>query len=318
VSSQPDVAGGGGHVVDEIGDFVTGRLSADRVAQVERHLESCPACAADFAWAVAFHARGRLDASDVDTEASSHVGPDRIALLSEGAPVERGEREHLAKCDACRHEIDLLRSLAEPDAMKPSVRQATPARATVPRPRRGRWREWSVGLVAVAAALVLLLHPWRDDLDAVRALSRVEALPVRVPRSVPEAGAFDTLRQRGLEAYARGDYASARHPLVEAAKLRPEDAEVQLYLGSCLLLEKNPDAAREALARALATAPPGELVSETSRWLLANALLALGRPAEAVPELRTLTDAGGPHAGAAADLLEELDRLGVLPVEDRP
>lgn len=336
----PHGPGGVRHAVDDVADYLAGRCDAGRAEEIRAHLRGCPTCAADFAWAAAFRATSGPQAV--------HLTPDRIAELSAAAATSAPhEQAHLVACADCARELSLLRSLAVPPevsaAMRPEPAAASPApshrstagtapsvsarvdraprrRATIQRPPlwRPTWR-WAPALLAAAAVVVLLLRPWQpEDLAALRGFAQLQALPVELDRGAPPEAGFAEFRMRGLEAYQGGDYASATTLLTEADRLRPEDPEVLLYLGSCALLrglaadavtvlERASSAARHASGPA-GGAPPA-LAAEIG-WQLAQAHLVRGDRKAAEATLRELAAWSGPRGQAVDELLARVRGAG--------
>ena len=160
-------------------------------------------------------------------------------------------------------------------------------------------------MAAAAVVLTLILVPRGADVDYA-GLARVEPLPVRVTRSVPEAGSFEEIRLLGLDAYAAGDFAAAREYLLRAVELEPDNGEMLLYLGSTELLEGQVEAAIDHLEKARERSPDGAVKDEAA-WQLANAALLDGRPEDAVRVLEKIGEFDGRRAEDARALLDSLN-----------
>jgi hypothetical protein len=291
VSSRPETPSPD-HVVDLVADYVLGRLASDQASRVREHLRQCAGCAADYQWAAAFRAE------------AIHPTAERAVALAEGEPPTASEEDHLAQCADCRREIDVVGELELPAPMP----RAVPA----PRRRlRPRWQGWSLGALATAAVVLVLLQPWsgRVDLEAVRGLSQHRALPVQVPRSAPEATEFDSFRILGLEAYANAQWNEAIDALTTALALRDTD-ELRLYRGSARWLAGNDGGAEQDLAAVIRRDTTSPL-AEAARWQLANLHLERGSTASALPLLRDVAENGRRFKGAADQLLRRLSDLGV-------
>jgi Flp pilus assembly protein TadD len=139
----------------------------------------------------------------------------------------------------------------------------------------------------------------------VRGLAVVEPLPVRVSRSVPEAGSFEAHREAGLERYSSGDYGTATHELALALEIRPDDGEVELYLGSAELLSGNLAEARTRL-RAASEHAARPRIREEALWQLANLELAADHAAEASRLLERVIGLEGQRQAAARALVDSL------------
>jgi len=150
--------------------------------------------------------------------------------------------------------------------------------------------------------VVFLVGPWRDATDLAQ-FAVMEAMPVRVPRGGEAESAFDQARRAGLRAYSEGIWSTAAAQLRIAAREEPT-AEIQLYLGSALLLDGDAEGAARALEDAITTDDP--LLRGEARWQLANAYLTLEDAEGARGQLELLAKDGDTRATAATSLLERL------------
>jgi tetratricopeptide (TPR) repeat protein len=284
------------HVTPEIADFLHRRLPADRMAEVQRHVEACAACAAEMAFAERFQ-------QQAIAEDAVHLHPDRVIALAAAPTPSASEQRHLDACDSCRGELEwALRRPGEPSR---ALGDADHARAGWA--RRFSPKLWIPGVaVAAAVALLLIVRPGEKDHGIEpAALAHIAPLPVLISRSPVEPGSFQAVRLRGFELYRDADYEAARAQLNQALALKPDDAEMLLYLGSSELLLGRTDRAVELLQRGVAQATPPAL-GEELHWQLANALLASGAIDDARSELRHVVDAGRRHQGEATRLLEQV------------
>jgi hypothetical protein len=241
-------------------------------------------------------------------DAGAAPDPADVAALAEGrlAPDEaRAVRAALARCDDGPEM--LLAALTAARDLAGDVERAVPAAPPRPVPavasqRRPLARDPRTWLVAAAAAAVILLVLWPDRDGAPRelgAVARIEALAVNAVRGDASA------RERGLEAYARADFAAAIAALSAATAADGGDGEAWLYLGSALLLESRaPDAAPALEAAAAAAKGP---FAEEARWQLAQARLALADGDAARAQLERIASGDGHRAPDARDQLGELD-----------
>jgi len=283
------------HVHLEIADYLAGRLPDDRRRRFEDHMRRCESCSAEVRWAAEFR-------EEALRQGLRHLDPSREIEIATGhEPATDAERAHLDLCPTCRAELDWAREHAA-DEDEAAEEDEPPA----PRSRRIPWG----GFAAAAAAVLILALVWltvpRPDRSVVD-LARPEPLPVRTVRSAPEPGSFEALRLDGLDAYAAGEYAVAREALRRAVELRPEQAEVRLYLGSAALLLGEPEAAVAELDRAAGLAESPALRDEAT-WQAGQAALASDRPDEAARRLRSLAEGEGRRAAEARGLLETLER----------
>jgi hypothetical protein len=294
------------HISDVIADYLEDRLDSERRRAFEAHVKECAQCADDFRWAREF-----VDAATL--QGLRHVPAERIIEIADGRGEVRTdvEERHFETCAACRKEIAWAREAAERETVT-RVEAGEIERGADPQARsRGLWRwRWPLipgaGVLAAAAALLLLfVLPGRDD-HGLRELALIEPIPVRITRGPVDPGGFEESRVRGLEAYQAGDYAGAREALRRAAELEGSDAEVALYLGSVELLLGDTGKAVELFERSAATAP-SDVVRDEAYWQLANAELARGRAREATAILEDLSGRQGPRRSNAATLLSSLE-----------
>lgn len=281
------------HIGDRIPDYFENRLLAASRLEVEAHIAACNACAADFEWARALQA-------DIEAGHLRHVSSQRALELA-GAPPTPEEETHLRACLECREAAEWAVKLQRlPDESElashasPLVRIQTRARRTVDHLR--------------ALAVRMQLAP---DPEKFSQLARIEPLPVLLPRS--ETGnEFDEAWIRGIEAYRAHDFFRATSSLGRAAELAPSKPEVVLYLGSAQLLLGLFDVAIQTLTAAVDLASSGSTdeqpsaLAEEARWQLANARLAHGDAAAAIPLLEGISVDQGTHADEAVSLLERI------------
>lgn len=274
------------HVDLEIADIVTDRLSESREREIAAHLDECDVCAAGLAWA-----RGLRD--EALRQGLRHLMPMRVVELA-GDPPAASEVEygHLKHCTECRDELEWARRVREEDVA--SISAAA---------RSFRWI-WLAGATA-AIVLLLIFLPRQRDADYSR-IARVEPLPVRISRAVPEPGSFEESRLLALESYAAGEYTAAQGHFEAAAELDPDNAEVQLYLGSTLMLTGELDAAANHLNLARDLSGDSRVGDEAS-WQLANLMLIRGRRTDALGILRELQTGGGHRSEDARKMIESLD-----------
>jgi hypothetical protein len=272
-----------GHVVDEIADYLEGRLAPHRLAEVEEHLGTCADCAADFAF-------GRELRDEAARQGLRHLAAERfVELGSTAAPTPTdAEAQHLDRCEMCRAELSWMRGL-------PAEEEARRARVVPLFRRRAAW------LLLAAAIAGLALWPRGGGRDLSR-FARLEPIPVRLTRGDAN-DSFERERLLGLERYSNADWAGARESLSAALRARPASEEIRLYLGSAELLDGDVDAAVGRL-RGLVdeAADPG--IRAEARWQLANALLAAKQTQEeAMKLLEAVAAAPGRRAGPARELL---------------
>jgi anti-sigma factor RsiW len=281
-----------GHVHLELADYLAGRLSDERRRQFEKHVRSCESCAAEARWAAEFR-------EEALRQGLRHLDPQReIAIASDPTAASHAERSHLDRCQACRTELEWMRAHPDDEADDEEEEPSTPRRA-------GRPWAWAAAAAAIVVlGLLWVRQPWNGA--DIAQLARIEPLPVRISRSAPEAGSFQQWRLSGLDAYAAGDYASARDALGRAAQLRPDDAETRLYFGSSALLDGDLETAAAELRLAAALAEDAPALRDEAMWQAANVALAGGRPEEAERLLRDLSAELGPRADDARRLLAVL------------
>jgi tetratricopeptide (TPR) repeat protein len=219
---------------------------------------------------------------------------------AQGDAVHRYVAGTLAPAEVEAFEIHLL----DCEACQGAVREGAAVRAGL---RAGPGRRfpvlgWSVPLAA-AAALVWLVWPASDPL---RRLGRVDAVPTfegLAVRADPDSAA--RLADRGMAAYAAGDFGEAARLLGSAAALDPSPA-IRFFLGISRLRTGEPDSALAALA--LALEPPDNPYAGEARFYRAKAWLALGEADSALAQLAAVPAgaAVAPRAAGLADSVREV------------
>jgi Putative zinc-finger/Tetratricopeptide repeat len=277
------------HVVDEVVEYLEGRLSPERRAEADAHLSECEECAADYAFA-----RESRDAAV--REGRRHLTPERIVELAEdGAPAPtEDEARHLQRCERCSAEVSWMRST-------PPVVDALGGKV-VPVP--GARRPWTAFLLLAASLAAIVLWQSGGGDRHLDRLARLEPLPVHLTREAP-TDPFEQDRLRGLQRYSESDWDGARQALARALAARPDREELRLYLASAALLGGDTAAAIRGLRSLVASADPR--IREEADWQLANALLLTGDAEEAISLLEDMTGGTGRHAADAAELLGRID-----------
>jgi hypothetical protein len=295
------------HVTLELADYLAGRLDPERQEAMARHIQTCPECAAEVAFA------SRFVESAIE-QGLAHLRADRVVRIAdEPGSATAAERSHLEACAACRAEVEWAGKAPAGSAELPG--SGTVAGAGKRRVFRLRPRIWIPAAAALAAVLAIVIlrmdaPPLRDP-AALAGLISAEPLPVRINRSIIPADSFEVARLRGLEAYAEGDHAAARDRFAEALTLRPGDPEVLLYAGSSALLEGDAAVAAPLLEAGLARAGTGAEAAplrEELAWQLADARLEMGDGATARSHLEELARQGGRHAEEARRIVARLPR----------
>lgn len=291
------------HVGELLADYLADRLPDEQAASVESHLATCEECVEDLHFTRSLRARAVEQGEGDAILASVHLLERRIAELSDrGMSPTRHEQRHLEVCERCSNELGVLASVPLPDEVVSTldVGRAPTREESTPWMTRAFGR-WSWGILAAAAAVVFLVGPWRDATDLGQ-FAVVEAMPVRVPRGGEAETSFEQARRAGLQAYSDGVWSTAAAQLRIAAR-EDATAEVQLYLGSALLLDGDAESAIGPLESALSTDDP--LLREEARWQLANAFLSVGDADGARAQLETLAAEGAGRAAQAEALLEQ-------------
>jgi hypothetical protein len=296
------------HIVDQIADYLEGRLAPDATRAFESHLEECEACAADVEFARAFQT-GAVE------QGLMHIRPGRIVALADDPSVTTEiEERHLMDCSSCRSELEWVRTSSASDVADGGGSPAGRDSGLHPtRDRKSRWafsRGWGLGLVTAAVAVLAVLLMLPDgtvDPERARGLARIEPIPVNITRSPVSPGSFEEARLIGLESYRDGDYGRAAERLDEAVDLRPDAAELYLYLGSAAMLDNDYEPATRYLQTCIERAGNDALRDE-AMWQLANAYLAGGDVNSARTTLQRIRDAGGARAGDSTRLLTRLSK----------
>jgi len=277
-----------GHMIDEIADYLEGRLDMTQTRDIESHLAECADCADAVRFAREFRSRA-------EEQGLAHLRTDRIVEIAAGpGSATTVERRHLDGCESCRVELEWVRS--RPGERSPAAGTHSGMKLLVP-----------AAALAIAAVLCLVFLPPSKPHRAVAiaALATVEPLPVRITRDVPEQGSFEEARLALLEAYRDGNWAAADAAADRALDLRPDEPEVLLYRGSARLLSGRPAEAAEDFARGAAGAGPAPLREEID-WQLAQARILLGERDTAVEALDRVVGLNGRRAAEARRLREVL------------
>lgn len=201
-------------------------------------------------------------------------------------PEDEAERfeQHLLECAWCR------------DAVRLGAATRTALLAETGGRRLPRTRWWAAA-GAVAAGIMIFAFARRDD--GLRALSTVQAPPF-VGTEVRSIGGDSTIAMidRGIAAYANGDYERAARALQAAGDSSPG---VSFYLGASLLARERPRDALVALRRA--TTPSENPYADDARILAAKAWLRESNGDSALAELRAVSRSSPAirHADALAD-----------------
>lgn len=105
------------------------------------------------------------------------------------------------------------------------------------------------------AAVEAILKDHPDNADAVALLAQIDkAAAAPAPGPAPPSAAAE-LKDKGIKARVAGNFADAVKLLTEAAKLSPNDADIQVELGLALTALKRFEEAKAAFQRALELVP---------------------------------------------------------------
>ena len=202
--------------------------------------------------------------------------------------------EHLLLCASCQSTVELGLAMRAPG-----------------RPAARRTRRWAVaaGGVLAAAALVLLFVSVGDDSRALRALGqpdeapRFEGLAVRAP--APDAGASQRFRD-AMSDYAAGRYTDAATQLEGLAAMNPAPP-VSFFLGASRLLAGNPEGALPPFSEVIARGRSA--YRQEAFYYRGLAHLQLGRPDQAIADLRAAEEPAGPIATRAHERRLQVEGL---------
>lgn len=252
----------------------------------------------------------------------------RLITRYELGALEELEREsfvdHIVSCEYCHNEVysmgPFMRVLRlRRVAATSGVLSARGGERGAVLHQTGRvvpmWRRTPV----VIAALLLLALAMTTVMLRYRTSGRsaTGALPwadVHVPKaeyrpadhgSLLRGGDAGALFERGMEAYARDDYATASNQLEMAIRLRPDDGDARFYDGVSLLMLGRNDEATDRLRQAVRLT--GGARHEESMYYLGLALLKCDRPGEARAELVAVIELDGTHRGSAERLKNRID-----------
>jgi hypothetical protein len=203
--------------------------------------------------------------------------------------------EHLLECERCQ---EAVRTAA-------SIRSGLRHNAAVPTGLRGRRLIVPLG---VAAALALVL--FRPAGDPLARLADPGPAPAFIPVPVRTTQIAPGVGDRGMQAYAAGNYRRAARLLDSAAALDPTPA-TQFFLGVSQLKSGNAEDAAAALGAVVGDSV-NPYAAEAALWL-AKAWLRAGLPDSADAVLRSLgrrqvdTEIAT-HARALIDSIREVRR----------
>jgi hypothetical protein len=220
--------------------------------------------------------------------------------------------DHMATCRACEMRFQQIageweRSAAlagpVPDrTIESSKHHDTTATLSFKRFWRKPVGRWMIGTAAAVIAALMLI-PMRMGGPGIPAPTKLPPLTRDVlPRSVLSTDQNDTLL-RGLDAYARDDFASAVDALREVEATGPVDALRRVYLASALVHEGQCKEAIEILDGVPLDAVPDPWSAE-SKWTQYVALTECGRQADAEKVLRELSRHPGEPGERARAIIE--------------
>ena len=236
---------------------------------VERHVESCRACALEARMVGMLHALRAAERSPCPTG-------EELVLLSEGMLVDGLVTSHVACCAACARQIESLhcagRSVPLGHRVTSVVRQVVRA-----------VESGSEALGRTLASLALFEMP-----VSLALTTRSSRVPMRV--DVREEFA------NGMRRYREGDYEAARRDLERALERGEPAPELRFFLAAILRREGRHAAAAAMLERLVAERPLAEY-----RWHLAQAQLADGRGEQALDQLQRVARMPGTRRAAAKE-----------------
>lgn len=140
------------HVLEDLLDYLEGRLSEDEAVGVAAHLAACERCSSVYEWAA-------QQRSEVIQAGLRHLHPDRIvALADQAAALTASEARHLSWCESCRRDLDWSRVRSESEEARILIQQNNlyfgwPGVAAPP--RRRPWMMTAALAVGVVAVLML-------------------------------------------------------------------------------------------------------------------------------------------------------------------
>ena len=291
------------HILDQLLDYLEGRLSFEEEDAIRSHLESCDSCRLEVNWAMEVR-------TDLQAHHLRHITPERIVELAETGDSARSDDEdaHLRLCLLCSEDLQWAVSAA----VSPAVDDGAPShegsadgsqRREQPK-RRGSRTAWFAIPAALAASLAAFLF-WPGDDSSLPDLARVSPVDVRVSRTPGASGSFEETRSLALEAYVEARYEEARTHLESALAMRDSDPETRLLLGSVMLLSGQTDNAIQAFRRVKESTDDPRFLAEAS-WQLANAHLLANQRREAETALDEVVDLGRSHVTAAEELLDAI------------
>jgi hypothetical protein len=300
------------HVVEDMVDYFASRLTPDRVAQINMHLDGCVECAEDFAWADTLYSAKHGFERHIDSERIV-----QLAMGSELAPTA-AEANHFGFCHSCQGELQFERSLSSSSDAALEPPSAVLVRAGAlghahNKARRTRYLSWKWALaapallgVAVAVAVVSRIETQSGGVADLAIRKPLE--PLSVSRRVLPDESFASRRDAAADAYVAGRYTEAAIGFEKADEFGATDRdrfECRLYAGSSHLLAGRPHEAIDALEGAMVYTMESDK-QETLLWHLAMAFLAAGDAASARQVLFKLAAPGGTHESRATQLLDRL------------
>lgn len=232
--------------------------------------------------------------------ACSPARREQIADLAHGRLDETASGdllEHIAACEPCSTEFDLVADLvaAGPDLAA--------NQATTDAPAKNR-------LLLVLAAALLLVTPlliWQPfgspGNKSVIELADLTPIPEPEQRLRGEPSLRGPVFNDGMRAYGRNDFEAAREILGPFCADRPWDGLAHLYLG---MATSQIDLEAAIAPLRIASDNDEGLAGERALWFLANVYIRLERIPEARAALTTLVELDNDYAINAEQLLDKL------------
>jgi hypothetical protein len=165
-----------------------------------------------------------------------------VAGTLDAAETEAFER-HLIACAECQQAVRL-------GAATRSELAGLPAAAPKPLPSARRIG-WQLGVLAAAAAAVLIVGLRLSDARALRRLGAVSTLPPYGGVAVRAPAGSDSVFDDAMRQYRLGRLEDARRLLLEARRLGTDSIPASFFVGVIELVRRDADAAIRELATVL-------------------------------------------------------------------
>ncbi len=177
---------------NELDQFLTGKLGAERLLAVDEHLCSCAQCKARVAGArTGLRARAALGATLLDVYECPEY-EELSALVDNALATDRAKavRAHVNACETCARDTASIEEMRSHAALRGKVKVTPGTSGRAPRPALGYWKRAleAVSLAAVVAVVAISIgyfgRPVDQPVDVAVNPPTVDAGPAEKPHPV--------------------------------------------------------------------------------------------------------------------------------------